>query len=138
MNMFRKAFSWVELLVVVLVVGVLAAIAIPIMRGRVDAAKWSEGRAMAQDLAGTIRMYAEKKQGNGVYGEGQPSLSEMGMSAEDLSGKYFKYTNFTWNTKYTEGGNPPLDFAITVTAPEGISSPTTMTLNNQDVWSKKR
>ncbi len=136
MNMTRqKGFSWVELLVIVLIVGVIAAIAIPIMRGRVDAAKWAEGRTMAENLAKSLRDYAQREGAKGMYGEGQPSLSAMGLTAEDLSGKYFDYSNFTWNTKYTEGGSPPLDFKITVSAPEGMS-PEVMTLNNRDVWSK--
>ena len=43
----KKGFTLIELLVVILIVSILAAVAIPIMRGRVDAAKWSEGKVMA-------------------------------------------------------------------------------------------
>jgi general secretion pathway protein G len=38
-----KGFTLVELMVVILIVSILAAVAIPILRGRIDAAKWSEG-----------------------------------------------------------------------------------------------
>ena len=39
-----KGFTLVELMVVILIVSILAAVAIPILSGRIDAAKWSEGK----------------------------------------------------------------------------------------------
>jgi prepilin-type N-terminal cleavage/methylation domain-containing protein len=134
----RKGFTVVEILVVVLIVGVLLAIAVPIMRGRVDAAKWVEGRTMAENLARSLRQYAQEQGTKGSYGEGQPSLTELGHSTADLTGNYFDYTNFTWITDYQEGRQPPLDFSITVSAPEGISSPSVMTLDNKDEWRRER
>ena len=55
--MSKKGFTLVELMVVILIVAILAAVAIPIMRGRVDAAKWSEGKAMMGTIATAIRAY---------------------------------------------------------------------------------
>ncbi len=134
----QKAFTIVEILVVVLIIGILAAIAVPIMRGRVDAAKWAEGRAMAEKLAKSLREYSQSEGAGGSYGDGQPSLSELGASTDDFSGKYFDYTNFTWTTDYQEGRQPPLDFTITVSAPEAISSPSVMVLDNKDEWRQTR
>jgi prepilin-type N-terminal cleavage/methylation domain-containing protein len=57
----RKGFTLIELMVVVLIVGILAAVAIPILRGRIDAAKWSEGKAMLGSVATAIRAYAAEK-----------------------------------------------------------------------------
>ena len=58
----RKGFTLIELMVVILIVGILAAVAIPILRGRIDAAKWSEGKAMMGSIGTAIRAYhAEKR-----------------------------------------------------------------------------
>jgi len=134
----RKAFTVVEIFVVVLIVGVLLAIAVPIMRGRIDAARWVEGRTMAENLARSLREYAQEQGTQGSYGEGQPSLTQMGLSTGDLTGHHFEYTNFFWTTDYQDGRQPPLNFSITVTAPEGISSPSVMTLDNKDEWRRER
>ena len=57
----RKAFTMVELMVVVMIVGILAAVAVPMMTGRVDAAKWSEGKAAMGTIASALRAYAAEK-----------------------------------------------------------------------------
>lgn len=51
----RKGFTLIELMVVILIVGILAAVTVPIMRGRIDAAKWSEAKATADNLKGKFR-----------------------------------------------------------------------------------
>ncbi|MGB2806252.1 MAG: prepilin-type N-terminal cleavage/methylation domain-containing protein, partial [Sedimentisphaerales bacterium] len=53
----RKGFTLIELMVVIFIVGILAAVAIPIMRGRIDSAKWSEGRAAAGSIRTAARAF---------------------------------------------------------------------------------
>ena len=94
--MSRKGFTLVELMVVILIVAILAAVAIPIMRGRIDAAKWSEGRAMMGTVATSIRAYCA------TCDDDIPDLTylndhmedALGFVDNDLVGTYFTTTNF--------------------------------------------
>jgi len=52
-----KGFTLVELMVVILIVGILAGAAVPIMRGRIDTAKWSEANAGAGLVRTTVHVY---------------------------------------------------------------------------------
>ena len=123
-------------MVVVLIVSILAAVAIPLMRGRIDEAKWTEGRTTMGTIATAIRAYAGEKRDAGTYGTSQPSMGVLGFAPTDFTGTYFGASNFSWNTAYSESGNPPLTFKITATAPTGVKSPTSRTINQDGVWTE--
>jgi type IV pilus assembly protein PilA len=109
----------------------LAAVAVPIMRGRVDAAKWSEGKAMAGTLATSLRAYYAEK---GAAGLDNPSLTLLGFNSGDFTGTYFASTNYSWVSTWDTVTSTPT-FTISVTAPAGISTPATVTLNHAGTWS---
>jgi prepilin-type N-terminal cleavage/methylation domain-containing protein len=122
----RKGFTLIELMVVVLIVGILAAVAIPILRGRIDAAKWSEGKAMMGTIATAIRAYHAE---HGVTGTA-PTTLDVGVTGlgidiagGDLDGTYFTSGCFDIGTP----GMDPLTFTITCTAGDGTrtEAPTT-------------
>lgn len=119
----RKGFTLIELMVVVLIVGILAAVAIPILRGRIDAAKWSEGKAMMGSIGTAIRAYhaehgptgdAPTTLGIGITGLGFDITTQPG----DLDGTYFSDTDF----ELTAVDMDPLTFTITCTAGGGGGS----------------
>ncbi len=134
----RKGFTLIELMVVIMIVAILAAVAIPIMRGRIDSAKWSEGKAIMGTIGTALRAYAAEKAETGTYAAGSGSVAadveRLGFSTGDFSGTYFSDSSFTWTSTYTTSGAPPLTFTITGTAPASIKSPTTVTLDHTGKW----
>lgn len=81
----RKGFTLIELMVVILIVAILAAVAIPILRGRIDAAKWSEGKAGAGTVSVGLRAFvAEGRDPNGFT-----TPAQVGFADGDLDGTYF-------------------------------------------------
>ena len=97
----RKGFTLVELMVVILIVGILAAVAIPLMQGRIDKAKWSEANATAGTIRTAIRAYAAETSVTTAQGLVGNDLSDattqgaLGFSATDCEGTYFESDDYT-------------------------------------------
>jgi len=136
----RKGFTLIELMVVIFIVGILAAVAIPIMRGRIDAAKWSEGKSAMGSIRTAARsLIAEKGNSYGftVFNGAltTPAVySGLGFSSTDLDGKYF--TQGAYGIVFTAGasGAAPT-YIITCTAASSTSAdkpttPSVVTLND--------
>ncbi len=130
----RKGFTLIELMVVILIVGILASVAIPMLRGRIDAAKWSEGKAMMGSISTAIRAYHAEK---GPTGTAPTTLfvgnTGLGFAAGDLTGNYFADADFSFSVSSMN----PLTFVVTctpVTASDRPANPATVTLNQAGVW----
>ncbi|MHC4343712.1 MAG: type IV pilin protein, partial [Planctomycetota bacterium] len=123
-------FTLIELMVVILIVAILAAVAIPILRGRIDAAKWSEGRAMMGSIATAIRAYHAEKgpQGTAPANIVGTTATDLGFLAADLTGTYFTSGQFTLSNVAMN----PLTFTISCT--NNNLTPTTYTLTEAGVW----
>ena len=125
-----KGFTLVELMVVVLITAILAAAAVPLYQGRVDAAKWSEGKAIMGTLSTALRCYVASV--DDTYAP-VPTLNDLGIGS--MGGRYFSWDesgagDFSW----VINNNQPLDFLITATAPPDVTSPSQMTLNANGQW----
>jgi prepilin-type N-terminal cleavage/methylation domain-containing protein len=97
----KRGFTLIELMVVILIIGILAAVAVPLMRGRINRAKWSEANAGCGTIWTAVRAYiAEKGPAYASYSDIQGALSvatvqrNLGFSTNDLVGTYFIPANY--------------------------------------------
>ena len=92
MTRSTHAFTLVELMVVILIIGILAAVSMPLMRGRVDAAKWAEANAAAGTIRHAARVYyAEASDSVSIIGtlDDTTIQEKLGFDPDDLTGTYF-------------------------------------------------
>ena len=98
----KRGFTLLELMVVIIIVSILAAVTIPILRGRIDSAKWSEANA----TAGTIRTVVSTFVARNSIADAQSTLvgkklddtvtqGVLGFVESDLVGTYFVPSDYT-------------------------------------------
>ena len=102
--MLRKnqgGFTLVELMIVVIIVGILAAVAIPMYQGATERAKASEAVAALGTIRGAMRVYYAE---HGTYigasftdGALVTNGSVLDVSDSDLMGRYFSSACYTFN-----------------------------------------
>ena len=132
----QNGFTLVELMIVLTIVAVLAAVAIPLMHGRIDSAKWSEGNAAAGTIRTAVSTYVfETSVANAqavligrTLAEAQVQTN-LGFGPFDLSGTYFVPGDYTI-TNITATGVA----VVTVTSSKPDAPVGTMVLDANGIW----
>jgi len=85
----RKGFTLIELMIVVVIVAVLAAIVVPLLISRVEKARYSEGKAIASQIATSVRAWAVESEVSPL--PVAPSLTlDLGFKSNELDAKWFR------------------------------------------------
>jgi prepilin-type N-terminal cleavage/methylation domain-containing protein len=117
----RKAFTLIELMIVILIVGILAAILVPMMTSRIEAARWSEGKAGAGTIATALRAYIAERGEEGAGSTEFGAIDAPGdfMNPAELRGKYFQEGDYDisgvgYYPERTGEGEYQVEYTITV------------------------
>ena len=110
----RKGFTLIELMIVVVIVAVLAAVVVPLLISRIERAKYSEGKAIASQIATAVRAYVAEE---GTSALAAPNLvTNLGFRAQELDGKYWVQGATTMTaTGVFLNPDGTLDYLITLT-----------------------
>jgi len=87
--MARKGFTLIELLIVVVIVGILALAAIPLIQGNIDEARSSEARAALGAMKDRARVVYQRNPSATL------DKAALGLSAGELNGSYFNDASYT-------------------------------------------
>jgi prepilin-type N-terminal cleavage/methylation domain-containing protein len=130
MKLKPNGFTLIELMVVILIVGVLAAVAVPLMRGKIDRSKWSEANATAGSIRTAAKVYFIET-GDTVTGNLSDAavLQALNMQSADLTGTYFVPSDYEIDSVSADG-----IAAITVTGSQSNAPSGSMRLAADGTW----
>jgi type IV pilus assembly protein PilA len=109
----RKGFTLIELMIVVIIVAVLAAIVVPLMTSRINKAKWSEAKAAMGQIATAVRAKVAEDQ---AVPADLSLTTGFGFKANELDGKYFAQGDYVVSGVTYTDTTGVIGYTITATA----------------------
>jgi type IV pilus assembly protein PilA len=104
MKLKSNGFTLIELMVVILIVGVLAAVAVPLMRGKIDQSKWSEANATAGSIRTAVKVYFIENGGIVTGNLSDAAVQQaLNMQSADLTGTYFIPSDYEIDSVSSDG-----------------------------------
>lgn len=104
----HSGFTLVELAIVIVIAGILAAVAVPIYKGLIDDSKWSEARVGLGSIRTALDVYRAKYSGKlpGVTtGQVSAVATRIGVDSNSLTNlRYFNSSDFTITAVDTDAG----------------------------------
>ena len=94
----KKAFTLLELLVVILIIGILAAIALPQYKKAVYKAKFTQATLMLNSI------YKAQQEYYAFHGEYAPNFSSLNMDLPPTNGTPMNYAYWDWGYCMISGG----------------------------------
>ncbi len=130
MNDRRHAFTLIELMVVILIVGILAAASVPLFRAKIDRSKWTEANAAAGMIRSAVKVYYTQT-GVAITGSMDTGalMNYLEIRSSDLSGTYFVASDYNIDSVDSNG-----KATITVTGSLSNAPSGSMTLQADGTW----
>lgn len=129
MKLGRKGFTLIELIIVVIIVGILAAIAGPLMSGNVNKAKRAEAVAALGAIRTAERLYYAENAASytGAISNFADTTNKLAtyIGATDLDGKYFGVNAYS----VTSANVAKCDVTVSKDSAVASSSPNSITLD---------
>ncbi len=111
-----RAFTLVELMIVVVIVAILALVAVPLYSTNVTAARMSEAVAGVGTIRSAARTYLATH--GGTFGATVPTLTDLGFASTDLDGKYTNQSDYAF-TPTASSANFKITFTPSAKMPGG-------------------
>ena len=91
----QAGFTLVELMIVIVIVGILAAVAVPIYQSNINKAKMSECDAALGTIRTSLRVSFAETGAYPAYNGAVTASPDLDISTSDLEGRYFDPEDYT-------------------------------------------